>query len=307
MERRYYSDIVNGGQFHSQGIGEHNSVETGQPDNGALACGAAHFWNPMRNGTTKELVNNFLGRLATQSGNLNIDGHGDIGQIATGGGQDPSWDPDKDQLVADWNIAGWAQEISPLKNKAFTILTIYSCDTGANQGGADLLFQMANILNRPVRARTDEVTCGVGGILYTGGTWQVAYPGPKPPTVIPKTGAVILAEKIRSETCYVTPYSLSFRKKDVLKVTIQRSMQGSRATILFGKPAIDFVEMLMAYPEVDIGGQPLALLTGSVTIDLVIQDRESTIGFNIYNDRIVMSGSSTVARFVSDSLIRSIH
>lgn len=303
MQRLFYPEITNGGLLHSYGVGEINSVENGQPDNGALACGAAHFWNCMRHNTTKELVANFLSRLAQQSGNLNVDAHGNVGLLANGGGQLPNWT--KDEVMADWNSGQWISELAPLKGKAFPILSIYACDTGAAQDGADLLFYTANAIGQPVRARTGIVTCGDAGVGFSGGTWQVAYPGTTRPTPIPQTDKME-PRRAQSDFFYITSLGLHFRKEDVSQARIERMRPNRIETVHAGREAASFVEMIMLYPEVDIGGQPLAILTGRLSIIVISNNHEVVAKFAIYNDRIIMAESSTIARIVPKSLIRSI-
>ncbi|MGO4513500.1 hypothetical protein AB4Z51_41680 [Bradyrhizobium sp. 2TAF36] len=300
----FYPEIVNSADVHSQGVGEHNSVSSG-PDNGALNCDAAHFWNCMRHGTTEQMINNYLGRLAAQTGNLNTGAHGNSGMFEAGSGQATTYNPATD--VYSWNAFDWASLFMQLKDKGFAIWTIYSCDTGADADGADLLHRMANLTNRPARARTGLTTCGNDGIGFTGGVWQVAFPGPKPPPPIPKSPGLLAEEYKSVSRIAITPTNFEFDVNDVVSIALKaKRPSGTFSTAIKGAQAVEIVRMLFSAPEVDIGGQPLAMLTGEITLNIAQNAAEAVLTFDIYNDRVMMMPGTTVCRFVPEAFVKSI-
>jgi hypothetical protein len=72
-----------------------------------------------------------------------------------------------------------------------------------------------------------------------------------------------------------------------------------------GVEAVEIAKMLLSAPEVDIGGQPLAILTGKLTLLIELKDRKERVTFNIYNDRFMMIEGSTLCRFVPESFVKS--
>nr|WP_152029974.1 hypothetical protein [Pseudomonas sp. LPH1] len=215
-------------EYEVNGIGEHNSVSDG-PDNGANNCMSGRFWSCMRHGSTAQAVSNYLGRLKVTdssspsfegyskedavifkgAGNLNIGGHGNEGLLETGVGQNGPFDIGK--YILTWNQSVWESEFQKLRPKNFTMMSIYSCHTGAGADGARLLWMMANSLQRAVRGRTGLTYCGSNGITFEkGSVWQVASPGPTMPNPIPAPTPhlrqeasvnIRLVKKKRVQTC----------------------------------------------------------------------------------------------------------
>ncbi len=112
-----------------------------------------------------------------------IVGHGDMGIIATGGGQTPSG---SSQYIAVSNELSWTTALGALKGQ-ITDLYLYGCQVGAGDDGAQLLFDMAKIVNATVWAPTSLIYCdGQGNFtLDKGGQWQKATAAGKPATIEP--------------------------------------------------------------------------------------------------------------------------
>ncbi|MEO0487544.1 MAG: hypothetical protein AAF092_16695 [Pseudomonadota bacterium] len=187
-----YSDVV------VSGVGAANTISSG-PDNGAnnnLACG---FWNSMRNATTEQAVDNFLSRIQANLassedsdeellrkgiGQLNIGGHGNEGFFTTGCGQDGQQDY-KTNTMSTWNEFWWGTQLDRLRGKNFTILTFWSCHTGAGEEGADFLYAVAKRIGLPARGNTgwlySNSKCRIW--MEKGAQWQVAMPDRRPPAI----------------------------------------------------------------------------------------------------------------------------
>lgn len=172
-----------------------SSVSSGA-DNGANNC-MANRLGSMRHDTTGKAVDNLLSKLQAAAqdarmvlgapedvyefgnGQPFLGGHGDDGFLTTGAGQN---DPQTyKNTMGTWNEFEWGPHFDRLRDRNYVILSILSCNTGAGQDGADLLFSIAQRTNHTVRARTGLTSCGSGGITFeAGSSWQVATPTHKP-------------------------------------------------------------------------------------------------------------------------------
>jgi len=132
---------------------------------------------------TKTAIANLLAPLAAGRQYPSLIGHGDPGICVTGGGQ-LAHSPDKLIQLAFENY--WKDDVRKLRDYTFSKLTVLSCWTGSEDLGADLLYRLANLIHRPVRARTGYVSCVDHSVFFeTGSTWQTAQPGTRPATIWP--------------------------------------------------------------------------------------------------------------------------
>jgi hypothetical protein len=299
IHTKVFPEIVNSGELQSRGIGEHNSISNG-PDNGANNCNAVHFWNSMRHNTIEEAVTNFLNRLETQSGNLNISGHGNSGILECGSGQSGGYNELTD--IFSWNPYAWSPFFEKLEDKGFGILSIYSCHTGADEDGANLLFLMATIMNRPVRARTGFTACGSqSGISFPDGTWQVAYPGQKP-TPIPKARLHMEEEPFSLLTVTIPEEDLAISVNAVICMK-SFTKDGREISMFDGIGAQYMVRSLFSAPAINIGGDPLSLVTGRIDLTFRTEQGERVLSYDVHNDIAIFSKNNKVMRYVPQSLL----
>lgn len=293
-------------EYYTSGIGDHNSVSNG-PDDGANNGMAKCFWKCMRHGTTAQAVSNYLGRLQVAdassgnfedygpddaqvfkgAGNLNIGGHGNEGLLETGVGQNGSFDLNK--YILTWNIKNWGPELQKLKPKNFTMLSIYSCHSGAGADGAQLLWLMANELQRAVRGRTGfTYTNGEKVWFEDGSVWQVATPGPTPPTAIPAPtphlweGAEMGMKMVSDGKNIEIPYS------DVVRIEVQAQNQIMRTTSVntyAGSEAEDVARLLFGSEPFPADAQPMGFITATVKIQFKAESEPRE--FAIHNDRLI--------------------
>jgi hypothetical protein len=197
----------------------------------------------------------------------------------------------------------WGPILKALKDKPFGMLTIYSCNTGADQEGADLLYNMAVVLNRPVRARTGFMSCGGGGLHFLGGTWQVSTPSMKPKP-IPKdqTGGAIVQDSIKKELTFRS-LGVELPFASVTAIELERK-DGSRV-VVDSHDAVDVAKALLAGEEVDLGGQLLAMLTAKMIVHYEVANRIQSIKLQIFNDSVLVLEGTTFGRFVSEELLRN--
>src|SRR6266571_1409800 len=156
------------------------TMSTGS-DNGFLACAAAVLAPNFRNDNTSQAFDNLAGAQSPSTQAV-ISGHGNSGLICTGNGDHCGA---AGTIVANWNQAQWQASAAKIVGK-FGALRLLGCDVGADQEGADLLYQMATVTKMPVDGPTYLVWCG-GGNVWTDpkSKWQRATPTNKP-APIPK-------------------------------------------------------------------------------------------------------------------------
>lgn len=118
---------------------------------------------------------------ATQS--ASIVGHATEGLIVTGAGQSVGT---QDQHISTNNQNIWRPVLAPLNGK-ITGLFLYGCHIGANDVGAQLLYDLAQIVGAPVYGPTGLIYCDANGNfrLEAEAQWQVATPEAKPQPIAP--------------------------------------------------------------------------------------------------------------------------
>src|ERR1043165_6407042 len=156
------------------------TLETG-PDNGFLPC-AEHVLNPLLRNQTTDVAFTNLDSVASTAPESVMIGHGDTGSLCTGDGNQCG--ATAGTIMGDFNETRpgdrWDMAAGAERDK-FASLVMYSCDTGANNEGADFLFALAKRINRRACAPTYLVWCGDGKIfLDERAKWQCAKPSGRP-------------------------------------------------------------------------------------------------------------------------------
>jgi len=216
--------------------------------------------------------------------------------MVTGMGQSGQFDVG--QWVASWTEYHWGQILETLKPSSVTMVSIWSCHSGAGADGAELLFRMAERCGRAVRARTG-FTYNNGKKMWfeNGSVWQVATPGNKPnPIAAPtphfrnadtmKIGDMEISEDTvesisikaaRGPAAAVTPFTLAERESGVMLTSL-----------------LDRTPM-----NLDVG------VMGFVTAQLeVVLKTGENITFDIYNDRIAVEKISKIGFYLTGSVMR---
>jgi len=145
--------------------------------------------------TASAAANLLASEKTTPSSPASIVGHGSDGVIATGGGKSPS---NPTQYIGTQNESGWTSSLATLKGST-TDLYLYGCHVGADDAGAQLLFDIAKVVNATVYGPTGLIYCDSKGnfALEIGSQWQVATPTTKPASIAPPapepTGALTSA------------------------------------------------------------------------------------------------------------------
>ena len=307
QEHSYQDAIVSG-------VGAVNTVSSG-PDNGAnnnLACG---LWNSMRHSTTQQAIQNFFSRMSTTIpkssdsdleilakgvGQLNICGHGTDGQFSTGCGQNGQIDYQRN-IMATWNENSWGFELQKLKGQNFTILTFWSCHTGAGQEGADFLYAVANRIGLPARANTGWLYSNSRCRIWreNGAQWQVATPGSRPPPIdAPSPHAILAHDKAVpfEGTDMINPEEstkLSLLRRDMLdrdrhdEIEIPEDVQRQ------------IIDEIARSVQIELPGQTLGYLTHTIQIEQASGER---LEFGIMNRRMIVNRGEELGIAIPPSL-----
>jgi len=175
------------------GVGEHNTCSNG-PDDGTLNKDAARFWNCRRHGSTPQAAANLL--QDQPGGNFNLIGHGNTGQFDTGQGQTGPYSNDTEVFL--YNQYAWQTPLESLRQANFGLLSIWSCHTGEGEDGASLLFAMAQVLGRAVRASNGFLYVNDQNIWFEDkSVWVVATPNARPTPVAAPTPHAIVSVRAR--------------------------------------------------------------------------------------------------------------
>jgi hypothetical protein len=282
------------------GIGERNTISNG-PDDGTNNVLASHFWNPSRHGTTLQALDNALvapvlgsgvdKRIATGSaGGLNIGGHGNDGLLETGMGQTGPFNVG--QIIYRYNEYNWGPQFDRINPTSITMVSIWSCHTGAGIDGAELLFGMAKRCGRAVRA---------GTWWEKGYVWQVATPNNKPAPIEAPTPHL---DRTEMATFIVGGAELDAAQVEGATITT-RSIHGvaSVAVAVDGESAGEFAAKALTGPALDLQDISVSgMETGQ--IDLTFKDGQH-LRLTVYNDRLAVDNNSNTGYYLSASLLKA--
>lgn len=277
------------------GVGNAVTIDS-SPDNGFLNCACGAYGGCMRHDSTSTAINNLTGVLQLAiAGTKNpiIVGHGNEGLLITGQGQNAS-DPNKYMMT--WNEYLWGPEVQRLQPKAFPILTIISCHTGAGQSGADFLFALAKRINHPVQARTGLTYCGGNQLSFeNNSTWQVATPTSKPNPIAAPTPH------------FTTDLSLvAFDKGGInmhldttagVEITIYNAsavaQKDAQRFQVSGDAALGLLSLIDFNNPFKPGGVPAAIVTGILEIKGKDEKGAPLVrDFTIFNDRLLQDNDT---------------
>lgn len=290
-------------QFATEaGVGEKNTVSNG-PDNGANNNVAARFWNCARHGSTQQAMDFGVslvpfgtqpaGATVSSAGGMNIGGHGNEGLLTTGQGQNGPFDVNK--LIYIYNEYVWGPQLDRVKPTPITMISIWSCHTGAGPDGAELLYRMAERCGRAVRAGTGFLYSNANNMWWeNGAVWQVATPGNKPsPIAAPSphfTGASTMFEVNGKDQPLSDIVSI-----DIERVVFDQPAGGSKSAS--GDSAIASVRTLFAPTALDLKGVANSgLITATIKITFKSGD---TIILDVYNDRLAVERAGETGYYLN--------
>lgn len=281
-----------------------STVSSGS-DNGANDCMANRFGS-MRHDTTERSITNLLSKLQPAildaqrrigiseegftlgKGQPLICGHGDDGFLTTGAGQNDQ--QTYQNTMGTWNEFSWGPHFDKLKDRNYVILTVLSCNTGAGEDGADLLYSIAQRTNHTVRARTGLTSCGSGGITFQeGSTWQVATPTQRPnpipaPSHFRKLSSAEI--KFKDEGGIKTISNAEIKKVKVSKVSPYTS---SQSEVVLEREGVEALLKNIDFNPARFGTGKRDALLGIITarIKVFIDSNGKTKEFLVYNNSVL--------------------
>ncbi|WP_337171392.1 hypothetical protein [Gemmatimonas aurantiaca] len=283
------------------GIGDRNTVSNG-PDNGANNNVAARFWQCKRHGSTSHAVDNLLipvaltiapdlPELEKGTGACNIGGHGSEGLLETGAGQSGPFDTNK--YILGWNEYSWGPQLERLKSSPSPLMSIWACNTGAGEDGADLLYAMAKRFGRAVKAGTGLLFSNSSNVWWQNGNqFQVATPNNRP-TPIPAPPHPLTMDNDLTFLVSSTVYAVD----QLAEVTVGVSTFGARAPAkrLVGNDAQLFVGQLFVGAPIDFDAEVMGMVTAQMSLRF---DDDAVANLEIYNDRIAVDRAAKQAIYL---------
>ena len=263
-------------------------------DDDALLNARVAFYGPSGIGplhdSTSSAVNNLLSCLppAGSPERVMMVGHGAPGRIMTGSG---AFADDRDKRIEVPNFSRWKTSVGRLKTR-ITELTFCSCDTGAEVQGAKLLVKVANHLQATVSGFTGQIFIDATGSITCeqNGRWQHAYPGIElPPVSAPIHPS---GDNVDLNLKYDKEYK-TVKISNVKAVSfVEPGEKGERVFSLEGEAAQNLVRTINFAEPTEIDGAPLALITGTLQIEFMIDEQPDKRTFVIYNDRLLYDKST---------------
>lgn len=273
------------------------------PDTGFLSCAGAFFFNPLQSNNNDQAFDNLGGCVARfgDKRKLLLIGHGNVGLIATGGGQCPSM---SGQTITARNRADWIYQLRRTIFTHTTTLALCSCDTGAGDAGADLLYQLATDADCIVWASTYLVWCdGRGGPVYLdrAARWQVAYPGLRPDPI--PGHSLVMQDEVSHLRMFVDQQPVDIPIEAVQEVTLQSGCGHNRSgpQILTDGPMRDIIRQIEFRRPMLKDAQPAAIITGSLTVIFDHNGQSIAQNFTIYNDYLLQSESDNGIYYFASS------
>jgi hypothetical protein len=265
-------------------FGKPETLETG-PDNGFLECAKAVLAPDYRNNDTPEAHTNLL-QQTNQPGTAVISGHGDTGQICTGGGMQCRGS--QTTYMALDNEGLWKPMAQSLKGK-FKQLTLLGCDVAADTSGADFISAVARDTGLTVRAPTAFVWCGNNEIVFeTGGQWLEATPD-KPANPIHPSLLLAQMKEGASYKLKVNGEFMSIPENEISITDFQSETLGEHREFrsFAAGNSLGLIRLIDFSSPFEVKGSPAAIVTAK--FQLVINHGEQKIKkrFVVYNDRIV--------------------
>ena len=257
------------------------TVDITNTDNGFLDC--SRKGSRQSHATTDIAVSN-LEAWVKPNTSATIIGHGNPGLIITGTGQSR---PDRTKYIELANKIDWERILERLKPFKISNLYLFGCDTGAEQEGADLLFEISKIINADVVAPTGRILCDrTHFTLEATATWQIATPHSKPDPI----------EAPRSPEYEYTKFNMFIRKKNyiipikkeqIIRFFFKKPLQEEWTQLPDGliNEAIKLVDFSN---PIDLRGIPSGLITEMFKIDFKDGDGTLEKEYHILNNRLAV-------------------
>ena len=189
-------------------------------------------------------------------------------------------------------------QLDRLVTTPITLVSIWSCHTGAGQDGADLLYALALRVGRVVRARTGfTFTNGQSTTFENGSVWQVATPDFKPAPIAAPTPHVTTSEIPMFEGT-----TQAYEFDDLSELKVQQFALGKRilaSQTYSDADAVYIGSLLFLGPALEMQASIAGMITGHITLRFSSQE---IIEFDVINDRLAVNKTNAVAYYLRSGI-----
>lgn len=211
-------------------------------------------------------------------------GHGKSGVIFVGGGHSRCR---ANAYISLRNISAWVPHLQAMRHEV-KVLRLAGCYVGADQGGADLLHEVACAIGAPVLAPTGSVWARPHEniMMQDGSVWQIGqcnvevHPIPKPKTPDAQREPIMLVSPTGERV--LVPLGQVSRLEFV-----RDEFFGDGSLSLEGQPAQELVLKARLHDPRVTDWRPLALPTGELTIFYALDGEERQRRFMVLADALL--------------------
>jgi len=276
------------------------TLETGREIFGdALVCMDSVLKADFRHDYNETAFQN-LAKQPNQTNIAVIAGHGKPGEICTGEGDHCN---SFSTVMSKFTKPNWATSAQGVRHQ-FKALRLLGCDIGADQIGADFLFEVAKEVNIPVAAPTYLVWCG-GGKVYLDplAKWQIATPDHKPdPIYSPKFSIQESKLFLLRTNGKMTPITSGNFRVIAFHYSPEKLESNLRSLDL--ATAEELVRLVDFEHPIEFDAVPLAVATGYFTLELQVDGEKRARHFKLYNDELVQDLDNKRVYYRVDSALR---
>lgn len=266
------------------------SIHSAANDNGFLDCARSKNPAAAAHASTSEALKNLRDCSDKGLKSAHIVGHGVVGAVITG---TKNTAPVEDRIINLDRLPDFEPFLKQLAGKVSS-LTLWACHPGAADDGADLLFEMAKVVEAPVAGPTGYIYCGRTKDFYLegGAVWQVATPKARPHPIEPPDVERFEGLDMELKLNYEGRFR-SIPLGDVVSVEVVRGLsidpdfddseETARETFS-GDDAKRLLSLVRFDEPFQPGGVPAAMVTGRMTVHFVRdREEEQQRAFVVYN------------------------
>src|SRR5581483_2782849 len=276
------------------------TLETGREIFGdALVCMESVLKPDFRHGYNETAFQN-LAKQPNQNSIAVIAGHGKPGAICTGEGDHCN---SFTTVMSKFTQPHWATSAQGVRHQ-FKALRLLGCDIGADQIGADFLFEMAKELNIPVTAPTYLVWCGSGKVyLDPLAKWLIATPDHKPDPIASPTVSIQGSRFLQLRTNgKMTLFTSGNFRVIAFQYSLEKLESNFRSLNL--TTAEELVRFVDFEHPIESDAVPLAVATGYFTLQLRADGENRNRHFKLYNDELVQDLDTKGVYYRVDSRLK---
>lgn len=301
-----YADPIDLEQNQEKGIGQSNTASSG-PDNGAMKLIAKRFWKCKRHDTVTKSIDNALipvlrSETDTEDENpentstgINICGHGSPGTMEAGNGQSLPYN--KYKYYTPWNENIWGVDVDRLKNHPSPKMFLWGCHVGAEDDGADLLFQLAKRSAKVVRSGTAFLYVSSEKLWWgKGNKIQTATPTVRP-VAIPQPDKTMIEGKIEFQKGDKVFTMLEIEKIDIYTSNVITSETSEKH--FAGTEAQNFAQKVFISSALDMHDiSALGFITAKFQITF---KGDYKISFDIINDGLALDNETETGYYINST------